>query len=99
MEAYSPTTSATNAVLTFLEAWTSTLHGLGYQSGVYSSSGSGIVDLAAQVGTGYALPDDLWIANWNNQENTLDPVVPRPPGPTTSASTSSAAAMMTPTAG
>jgi hypothetical protein len=76
MESYSPTTSATQAVLTFLEAWTSTLHGLGYQSGVYSSSGSGIVDLAAQVGTGYGLPDDLWIANWNNQENTLDPVVP-----------------------
>ena len=76
MESYSPTTSATKAVLTFLEAWTNKLHELGYQSGVYSSSGSGIVDLADQVGTGYPLPDDLWIANWNNEENTLDPVVP-----------------------
>jgi hypothetical protein len=76
MESYSPTTSATKAVLTFLEAWTTKLHALGYQSGVYSSSGSGIVDLASQVGTGYGLPDDIWIANWNNQENTLDPVVP-----------------------
>jgi hypothetical protein len=76
MESYSPTSSATKAVLTFLEAWTTKLHELGYQSGVYSSSGSGIADLAAQVGTGYDLPDDIWIANWNNQENTLDPVVP-----------------------
>jgi hypothetical protein len=76
MESYSPTTSATHAVLTFLEAWTDKLHELGYQSGVYSSSGSGIVDLAGQLGSSYPLPDDLWIANWNDAENTLDPVVP-----------------------
>jgi Domain of unknown function (DUF1906) len=76
MESYSPTASATKAVLTFLEAWTDKLHELGYTSGVYSSSGSGIVDLAGQLGTGYSLPDDLWIANWNNAENTIDPVVP-----------------------
>jgi hypothetical protein len=76
MEAYSPTTSATKAVLTFIEAWTSKLHQLGYQSGVYSSSGSGIADLAAQAATGYPLPDDIWTANWNNQENTLDSVLP-----------------------
>jgi Domain of unknown function (DUF1906) len=76
MESYSPTTSATKAVLTFLEAWTNKLHELGYTSGVYSSSGSGIVDLAVQVGTTYALPDDLWIANWNNAQDTSDSVVP-----------------------
>ena len=76
MESYTRTTSATKAVLTFLEGWTNKLHELGYQSGVYSSSGSGIADLAAQVGTTYPSPDDLWIANWNNQENTLDSVVP-----------------------
>jgi hypothetical protein len=76
MESYSPTTSATKAVLTFLEAWTNKLHELGYISGVYSSSGSGIVDLARQVGTAYSSPDNLWIANWNNAENTIDSVVP-----------------------
>jgi Domain of unknown function (DUF1906) len=76
MESYSPTTTATHAVLTFLEAWTNKLHALGYQSGVYSSSGSGIVDLADQIGTGYPLPDDLWIADWNGAENTLDSDVP-----------------------
>jgi hypothetical protein len=76
MEAYSRTTSATGATLAFLQSWTDKLHGLGYVSGVYSSSSSGIADLGAQVGTGYHLPDDLWIANWNNAQNTLDPAVP-----------------------
>jgi hypothetical protein len=76
LEAYSPTASATRAALTFLGAWTEKLHALGYQSGVYSSGGSGIADLAAQVGTGYALPDDLWIADWNNREDTEEPGVP-----------------------
>jgi Domain of unknown function (DUF1906) len=76
MESYSRTSSATAATLAFLEAWTQKLHALGYVSGVYSSSASGIADLAGQVGTGYDLPDDLWIANWNGAQNTSDPVVP-----------------------
>jgi hypothetical protein len=76
MESYSQTSSATAATLAFLEAWTEKLHALGYVSGVYSSSASGIEDLAGQVGSGYVLPDDLWIANWNGQQNTTDPVVP-----------------------
>jgi Domain of unknown function (DUF1906) len=76
MESYSPTTSATNAVLTFLAAWTEKLHQLGYQSGVYSSSGSGVADLADAYGGTLASPDDIWIANWNNAENTEDPAVP-----------------------
>jgi hypothetical protein len=76
MEAYSRTNSATSATLAFLESWTEKLHALGYVSGVYSSSSSGIADLGGQLGTGYTLPDDLWIANWNNAQNTLDPAVP-----------------------
>ena len=76
MEAYSQTSSASSATLAFLEAWTQKLHQLGYSSGVYSSSSSGIEDLAGQIGTGYELPDALWIANWNGQQNTADPVVP-----------------------
>jgi hypothetical protein len=76
MEAYTRTSSASRATLTFLAAWTTRLHALGYVSGVYSSSASGIADLAGQVGTGYPLPDDLWIANWNGQQNTIDPYVP-----------------------
>ena len=76
MESYSRTTSATGATLAFLEAWTEQLHTLGYVSGVYSSSGSGIADLAAQVGRGYNLPDHLWFANWNGQATSLDSYVP-----------------------
>ncbi len=76
MESYSQTSSATAATLAFLEAWTEKLHALGYLSGVYSSSASGIEDLARQIGSGYTLPDDLWIANWNGQQDTSDPVVP-----------------------
>jgi hypothetical protein len=76
MEAYSPTTSATAAVLAFLGAWTEKLHALGYQSGVYSSSSSGVADLADAYGTTYPSPDSIWTANWNNAENTLDSVVP-----------------------
>ena len=76
MESYSQTSSATAATLAFLEAWTQKLHSLGYLSGVYSSSASGIEDLAGQIGTGYELPDDIWVANWNGQQNTADSVLP-----------------------
>jgi len=75
MEAYNPGGS-TPAVLSFLAAWTARLHASGYKSGVYSSSSSGIADLASRYGTGYLEPDDLWIANWNGVRNTADPNVP-----------------------
>ncbi|HEY6525167.1 MAG TPA: DUF1906 domain-containing protein [Solirubrobacteraceae bacterium] len=76
MEAYNRTSSNTGAVLAFLEAWTTGLHSGGYLSGVYSSDASGISDLVSQSGTGYVEPDELWIANWNNQQSTADPDVP-----------------------
>ncbi|HWW67136.1 MAG TPA: DUF1906 domain-containing protein [Solirubrobacterales bacterium] len=76
MEGYTRGSSASRATLTFLAAWTSRLHVLGYVSGVYSSSASGIADLASEIGTGYALPDDIWTANWNGQVNALDPYLP-----------------------
>jgi hypothetical protein len=76
MEAYTLTSSSSAATLTFLEAWTAKLHALGYVAGVYSSSSSGIADLGDEVGSGYLLPDALWIANWNGVQNTADPQVP-----------------------
>ncbi len=77
MEAYTRTSSASSATLTFLSAWTDQLHTLGYVSGVYSSSASGIADLGrAFGGTTYTLPDHVWTANWNGQQNTLDPYLP-----------------------
>jgi hypothetical protein len=76
MEAYTQTLSSTDSTLTFLAAWTSRLHALGYVSGVYSSSASGIADLAGALGSGYAEPDDIWVANWNGAQSTSDPAVP-----------------------
>ena len=76
MENYSRTTTASDAVLTFLGAWTSTLHAAHYRSGVYSSELSGIKDLVAEQGTGYAEPDDIWTANWNGQQSTIDGAIP-----------------------
>src|SRR5881394_1474215 len=75
MESYTRTASASTATLTFLSAWTTRLHALGYDSGVYSSSASGIADLASKSASAYALPDDLWMANWNGRADTDDPYV------------------------
>jgi hypothetical protein len=76
MESYTRTTSATAATLTFLSAWTTRLHALGYVSGAYSSGASGIADLGRAVGGSYLLPDDIWSANWNGAQNTLEPYLP-----------------------
>jgi hypothetical protein len=76
MEAYSRSSSASGATLAFLEAWTRKLHSLGYLSGVYSSGASGVVDLVEQIGTGYTLPDDIWVADWNGQATSADPYLP-----------------------
>jgi len=76
MEAYTRTSSATAATLSFLSAWTTQLHALGYVSGVYSSSASGIADLGRAIGGPYVLPDHVWTANWNGAQNTLDPYLP-----------------------
>jgi len=76
MEAYARSSSATAATLAFLSAWTEGLHALGYVSGAYSSSSSGIADLAHAIGGSYTLPDEIWTANWNNAQNTLDPYLP-----------------------
>lgn len=76
MESYTRTASATNATLAFLGAWTTRLHALGYDSGVYSSSASGIADLVSRLGTSYPQPDDIWFANWNGRANASDPYVP-----------------------
>ncbi len=76
MEGYNTTSTNTSAVLAFLSAWTKQLHAAGYKSGVYSSDSSGIHDLVSKYGTGFAEPDELWMANWNGQANTRDANVP-----------------------
>jgi hypothetical protein len=73
MEAY-PAAQKSN-VLTFLSAWTTQLHAEGYKSGVYSSSSSGITDLADNL-RAYAMPDVIWDALWNGDANTADAAIP-----------------------
>ncbi len=49
------------------------MHRLGYRSGVYSSSDSGIVDLARQYrNRHYAMPDIIFDALWNGSRSTRD---------------------------
>ena len=59
-------TSCQNAVLTFLSAWTTQLHNLGYVSGVYANLASGAPDLASvYFSASYARPDALWLARYD----------------------------------
>ena len=78
MEGYnSSDTSCAQAVLTFLGGWTQGLHAAGYRSGVYSSAGSGITDLASEYGNpAYPRPDDVWIADWTGDPVLTDPYLP-----------------------
>jgi hypothetical protein len=63
-------TDCRESALSFLSAWTNKLHALGYQSGVYSSSGSGIKmldDARATRPGAYRMPDQIWIARWDGR--------------------------------
>jgi hypothetical protein len=74
LEAFSITNPACrNSAMTFLSAWTKEIKAHGYLSGVYSSASSGLkmLDQVRQSNpSGYALPDQVWIADWNHQANT-----------------------------
>jgi hypothetical protein len=66
------------SALTFLSAWTTRLHVRNWKSGVYSSGSSGIAALNAarrdRPGT-YAMPDQLWIGDWNGRATVNSPYV------------------------
>ncbi len=75
MEAYSATLNG--RVLRFLTSWTRELHTLGYSSGVYSNSLSGIQALVNNYADpAYAMPDVIYDALWNGAANTSDPILP-----------------------
>ncbi|WP_329562377.1 glycoside hydrolase domain-containing protein [Kitasatospora sp. NBC_01266] len=75
MESYQST--YTGSVLAFLTAWTNELHAYGFNSGVYSSSNSGMKDLVANAGnSGYTMPDVVFDANWNGVADTNDSAIP-----------------------
>ncbi len=61
-------TDCRESALSFLNAWTTKMHTLGYKSGVYSSGGSGITmldDARVNRPGAYHMPDQLWIARWD----------------------------------
>ncbi|MEY9950544.1 DUF1906 domain-containing protein, partial [Kitasatospora sp. GAS206B] len=75
MESYQST--YTGSVLAFLTAWTNELHAYGFNSGVYSSSNSGMKDLVANAGnSAYTMPDVVFDANWNGTADVNDPAIP-----------------------
>jgi peptidoglycan hydrolase-like protein with peptidoglycan-binding domain len=65
--------SCTWSSLWFLSYWTRELHRYGYASGVYSSAASGIRvldDARVRTGNQITMPDQVWIADWNNRADT-----------------------------
>ncbi len=73
MEAYNETkASCVTAVLTFLDAWDRQVQASGYVSGVYSSAGSGVINLQNTTSIGghpLAKPQAIWFALWDNAVN------------------------------
>ena len=67
MEHYSASDVACRtAVLSYLSAWTTELHRLGYLSGVYANLTSGAKHLSeTYISPAHARPDALWIARWD----------------------------------
>jgi peptidoglycan hydrolase-like protein with peptidoglycan-binding domain len=69
----SQSTSCTSSAKWFIHSWTIQLHALGYVSGFYSSAASGIRmldDARVAANNPYTLPDQIWIADWNNKADT-----------------------------
>jgi hypothetical protein len=73
MEAYNDKKSGcVTAVLTFLGAWDRQVQASGYVSGVYSSAGSGVINLQNTSSVGghpLARPQAIWFALWDNAVN------------------------------
>ncbi len=66
------------SALSFLSAWTKKLHAVNYVSGVYSSAASGIkmLDDAKTYSPGrFAMPDQVWIADWNGRADVYSSYV------------------------
>ncbi|MER7440348.1 glycoside hydrolase domain-containing protein [Micromonospora avicenniae] len=69
--------ACTQAVLTFMSAWTARLHDTGYLSGFYSSMARGVADQVAAYNTaGYVRPDYLDFARWDGVATVSDPAIP-----------------------
>ncbi|HEY4378012.1 MAG TPA: glycoside hydrolase domain-containing protein, partial [Acidimicrobiales bacterium] len=77
MEAYNTDVPGnSSAVVAFLGGWTARLHELGYRSGVYSSSESGVNDIVEAGIWAPSTPDSIWSARWNGAATTADAFIP-----------------------
>lgn len=77
MESYAGDAACERAVLSFLSAWTATLHDLGYLSGVYGDMSATIADVVAAYGTeGFVPPDYVDFARWDGNAVLTDVVIP-----------------------
>ena len=66
-------TRCRESALAFVSAWTTRLHDLGWRSGFYSSASSGIRmldEIRVSTPRKYALPDRIWLADWNQRQDT-----------------------------
>ena len=71
IEGYASTATCRAAMLSYVSGWTEKLNELGYLGGVYSSAGSGMVDLAAGYNNAsYKRADHVWFAWWNGRADT-----------------------------
>ena len=78
MEAYRSDDATCRAgVLAFMNGWTARLHDSGYFSGYYSSVSSGIADQVANWSApGYARPDYVDFARWDQKVTLTDAAIP-----------------------
>ena len=75
LEAFNTAQSSacTTSALWFMSSWTTELHRYRYASGYYSSAASGIRmldDARVRPGNRIAMPDQVWIADWDLKANT-----------------------------
>lgn len=79
MEAYATgDAGCSQATVAFLDAWTSTLHAAGYQSGVYGGVSSMMRDLVRAIQAGSVnAPDAVWFAHWNDRQSVQDTLRPQ----------------------
>ena len=71
-------TDCRESALSFLSAWTNKLHALDFVSGIYSSAASGVKmldDAQADRPGRYAMPDQIWIADWNGRDDVYSSYV------------------------
>ncbi|MCX5196720.1 DUF1906 domain-containing protein [Streptomyces sp. NBC_00249] len=81
LENYSDRATWDAPVVAYLTAWTVRLHELGYRSAAYVAASSGVKALGAHHHQApHAMPDVLWVAQWNGAASVTDKDLGLPAG-------------------